>query len=91
MYKPDLAQSGLGILILECPEVLFCLVLSLLQVVLDIGMVTELSVNMSVPLSNITFRLCAYTGAGYGPWTPVQTLSLVPTGARHGVREWLKE
>ncbi|XP_053507080.1 tyrosine-protein kinase receptor UFO [Ictalurus furcatus] len=47
------------------------------QVVLDIGMVTELSLNMSVPLSNITFRVRAYTGAGYGPWTPVQT-SLVP-------------
>ncbi|GAA6093646.1 tyrosine-protein kinase receptor UFO, partial [Tachysurus ichikawai] len=48
--------------------------------VLDIGMVTELTVNTSVPLSNITFRVRAYTGAGYGPWTPVQTLSLVPTG-----------
>ncbi|XP_060731529.1 tyrosine-protein kinase receptor UFO [Tachysurus vachellii] len=49
------------------------------QVVLDIGMVTELTVNTSVPLSNITFRVRAYTRAGYGPWTPVQTLSLVPT------------
>ncbi|XP_060761771.1 tyrosine-protein kinase receptor UFO [Neoarius graeffei] len=55
------------------------------QVVLDIGMVTELSVNMSVPLSNITFRLCAYTGAGYGPWTPVQTLSLVPTDIKNAL------
>ncbi|KAK3513555.1 hypothetical protein QTP70_016488 [Hemibagrus guttatus] len=50
------------------------------QVVLDIGMATELNVNMSVPLSNITFRVLAYTRAGHGPWTPNHTLPLVPIG-----------
>ncbi|KAM9439435.1 tyrosine-protein kinase receptor UFO [Clarias gariepinus] len=48
------------------------------QVALDIGMLKELSVNVSQSLPNITFRLRAYTGAGYGPWTQMQTLSLIP-------------
>ncbi|XP_075892747.1 tyrosine-protein kinase receptor UFO isoform X2 [Nelusetta ayraudi] len=45
--------------------------------VVDAGLDTELSVNLSAPLSNVTFRVCAYTGAGPGPWTPTQTLTLV--------------
>ncbi|KAF7692691.1 hypothetical protein HF521_010301 [Silurus meridionalis] len=52
------------------------------QVLLDTGVVTELTINMSLPLSNITFRVCAYTGAGYGPWTKMQTLSFVPTDSK---------
>ncbi|XP_034024488.1 tyrosine-protein kinase receptor UFO [Thalassophryne amazonica] len=47
------------------------------QVQVDTGLDTELSVNLSVPLSNVSFRVCAYTGAGQGPWTPIQTLTLV--------------
>ncbi|KAF5898513.1 tyrosine-protein kinase receptor UFO isoform X3, partial [Clarias magur] len=46
------------------------------QVALDIGLLNELSVNASLP--NITFRLRAYTRAGYGPWTQMHTLSLIP-------------
>ncbi|KAF7665325.1 hypothetical protein LDENG_00147640 [Lucifuga dentata] len=47
------------------------------QVVVDAGLDAELSINLSVPLSNISFRVCAYTGAGPGPWTPIQTLTLI--------------
>ncbi|XP_035479556.1 tyrosine-protein kinase receptor UFO [Scophthalmus maximus] len=47
------------------------------QVVVDAGLDTELSINLSVPLSNVSFRVCAYTGAGHGPWTPTQTLTLI--------------
>ncbi|XP_076002086.1 tyrosine-protein kinase receptor UFO [Genypterus blacodes] len=47
------------------------------QVVVDSGLDNELSINLSVPLSNVSFRVCAYTGAGPGPWTPVQTLTLI--------------
>ncbi|KAK5905244.1 hypothetical protein CesoFtcFv8_006727 [Champsocephalus esox] len=47
------------------------------QFVVDTGLDTELSVNLSVPLSNVTFRVCAYTGVGQGPWTPTQTLTLI--------------
>ncbi|XP_054867823.1 tyrosine-protein kinase receptor UFO [Amphiprion ocellaris] len=47
------------------------------QFVVDTGLDTELSINLSVPLSNVTFRVCAYTGAGQGPWTPAQTLTLI--------------
>ncbi|XP_071768624.2 tyrosine-protein kinase receptor UFO [Centroberyx gerrardi] len=47
------------------------------QAVVDTGLDTELSINLSVPLSNVSFRVCAYTGAGQGPWTPVQTLTLI--------------
>ncbi|XP_028818822.1 tyrosine-protein kinase receptor UFO [Denticeps clupeoides] len=46
------------------------------QVVVDKGLDTELSINLSMPLSNVSFRLCAYTGAGQGPWTAMQTLIL---------------
>ncbi|XP_041850277.1 tyrosine-protein kinase receptor UFO isoform X2 [Melanotaenia boesemani] len=49
-----------------------------LPVVADAGLDTELSLNLSVPMSNVTFRVCAYTGAGQGPWTPTQTLVLTP-------------
>ncbi|XP_036411987.1 tyrosine-protein kinase receptor UFO [Colossoma macropomum] len=52
------------------------------QVVLDVGMDIEVFVNLSNASSNISFRVCAYTGAGHGPWTPVQTLSLVPAEFR---------
>ena len=44
---------------------------------MDTGLDAELSLNLSKPLSNVTFRVCAYTGAGQGPWTPVSTLTLV--------------
>ncbi|XP_029964813.1 tyrosine-protein kinase receptor UFO isoform X2 [Salarias fasciatus] len=47
------------------------------QVVVDTGLDTELSINLSVPLSNVSYRVCAYTGAGPGPWTPTQTLTLI--------------
>ncbi|XP_034557309.1 tyrosine-protein kinase receptor UFO [Notolabrus celidotus] len=46
------------------------------QLVVDTGLDTELSINLSVPLSNVSYRVCAYTGAGQGPWTPIQTLTL---------------
>ncbi|KAJ8275679.1 hypothetical protein COCON_G00074310 [Conger conger] len=48
------------------------------QTVLEAGLSTELSVNLSEPLSNVTLRICAYTGAGPGPWSPAQILTLVP-------------
>uniref|UniRef100_A0A8C1JJM0 receptor protein-tyrosine kinase n=1 Tax=Cyprinus carpio TaxID=7962 RepID=A0A8C1JJM0_CYPCA len=48
------------------------------QVVVDTGLDTELFVNLSAPLSNVSFRVCAYTGAGQGPWTPLQTITLIP-------------
>ncbi|XP_052367914.1 tyrosine-protein kinase receptor UFO-like [Oncorhynchus keta] len=48
------------------------------QAVVDTGLYTELSVNLSVPLSNVSFRVCAYTKAGQGPWTPLHTLTLIP-------------
>ncbi|XP_036392888.1 tyrosine-protein kinase receptor UFO-like [Megalops cyprinoides] len=47
------------------------------QTVLDSGLDTDLAINLSVPLSNVSFRVCAYTGAGPGPWSPVQTLTLI--------------
>lgn len=47
------------------------------QVTVETGLDTELAINLSTPLSNVTFRLCAYTGAGPGPWTPTQTLMLI--------------
>lgn len=47
------------------------------QFVVDTGLDTELSINLSLPLSNVSFRVCAYTGAGQGPWTPTQTLTLI--------------
>uniref|UniRef100_A0A672IYP0 receptor protein-tyrosine kinase n=1 Tax=Salarias fasciatus TaxID=181472 RepID=A0A672IYP0_SALFA len=49
-------------------------------VVVDTGLDTELSINLSVPLSNVSYRVCAYTGAGPGPWTPTQTLTLISPG-----------
>ncbi|KAM6973768.1 tyrosine-protein kinase receptor UFO [Aplochiton taeniatus] len=50
------------------------------QVVVDTGLDTELSINLSLPLSNVSFRVCAYTGAGQGPWAPTQTLTLIHPG-----------
>ncbi|XP_037320238.2 tyrosine-protein kinase receptor UFO [Pungitius pungitius] len=47
------------------------------QLIADTGLDTELSINLSVPLSNVSFRVCAYTGAGQGPWSPTQTLTLI--------------
>ncbi|XP_047450141.1 tyrosine-protein kinase receptor UFO isoform X2 [Mugil cephalus] len=46
------------------------------QLVVDTGLDPELSINLSVPLSNVSFRVCAYTSAGQGPWTLTQTLTL---------------
>ncbi|KAK6296290.1 hypothetical protein J4Q44_G00340030 [Coregonus suidteri] len=48
------------------------------QTVVDTGLYTERSINLSVPLSNVSFRVCAYTKAGQGPWTPQHTLTLIP-------------
>ncbi|KAJ8280298.1 hypothetical protein GJAV_G00052920 [Gymnothorax javanicus] len=48
------------------------------QVLLEAGLNTSLSINLSLPLSNVSFRVCAYTGAGPGPWSPTYTLSLIP-------------
>nr|XP_055051835.1 tyrosine-protein kinase receptor UFO [Misgurnus anguillicaudatus] len=48
------------------------------QVMVDTGLENEVFVNLSAPLSNVSFRLCAYTGAGQGPWTPLQTITLIP-------------
>ncbi|KAL0972718.1 hypothetical protein UPYG_G00193870 [Umbra pygmaea] len=45
--------------------------------VVDTGLLTEQSINLSHPLSNVSFRVCAYTGAGQGPWTPLYNLTLV--------------
>uniref|UniRef100_A0A3Q3WBY6 receptor protein-tyrosine kinase n=1 Tax=Mola mola TaxID=94237 RepID=A0A3Q3WBY6_MOLML len=45
----------------------------------DTGLDTELLINLSAPLSNLSFRVCGYTGAGQGPWTPTQTLTLTST------------
>ncbi|XP_032446838.1 tyrosine-protein kinase receptor UFO [Xiphophorus hellerii] len=42
----------------------------------DAGLDTEFSINLSTPLSNVSFRVCAYTGAGHGPWSPVRILVL---------------
>lgn len=50
------------------------------QFYVDAGLDTELSINLSEPLSNVSFRVCAYTGAGRGPWTPTQTLTLISPG-----------
>ena len=50
---------------------------------MDTGLDAELSLNLSKPLSNVTFRVCAYTGAGQGPWTPLSTLTLVDPGETH--------
>ncbi|XP_028319972.1 tyrosine-protein kinase receptor UFO [Gouania willdenowi] len=47
------------------------------QFLVDTGLDTELSINVSHPLSNVSYRVCAYTGAGPGPWTPTQTLTLI--------------
>ncbi|XP_029027805.1 tyrosine-protein kinase receptor UFO [Betta splendens] len=47
------------------------------QVLVDTGPDAELLLNLSVPLSNVSYRVCAYTGAGPGPWTPTQTLTLI--------------
>ncbi|KAI7800322.1 putative tyrosine-protein kinase receptor UFO, partial [Triplophysa rosa] len=53
-------------------------IISIIQVVVDMGLNNELFVNLSAPLSNISFRLCAYTTVGQGPWTPLQTITLIP-------------
>lgn len=50
------------------------------QFVVDTGLGTELSINLSLPLSNVSYRVCAYTRAGQGPWTPTQTLTLTSAG-----------
>ncbi|XP_008424745.1 tyrosine-protein kinase receptor UFO [Poecilia reticulata] len=42
----------------------------------DAGLDTEFSINLSTPLSNVSFRVCAYTGAGHGPWSPERILVL---------------
>ncbi|XP_023662988.2 tyrosine-protein kinase receptor UFO-like isoform X1 [Paramormyrops kingsleyae] len=46
------------------------------QIVLDVGLYHELPINLSSPLSNVSFRVCAYTVAGPGPWSDLRTLTL---------------
>uniref|UniRef100_A0A8C9SEJ1 receptor protein-tyrosine kinase n=1 Tax=Scleropages formosus TaxID=113540 RepID=A0A8C9SEJ1_SCLFO len=46
------------------------------QTVLDAGLDRELSLNLSVPLSNVSLRVCAYTRSGAGPWSQLLTLTL---------------
>ncbi|XP_041090441.1 tyrosine-protein kinase receptor UFO-like isoform X2 [Polyodon spathula] len=43
------------------------------------GNATEMTFNLSLPWSNLSVRVCAYTGAGQGPWSPPLSLfSLQP-------------
>ncbi|XP_015241129.1 PREDICTED: tyrosine-protein kinase receptor UFO [Cyprinodon variegatus] len=46
------------------------------QFVVDAGLDTEFSINLSIPLTNVSYRVCAYTGAGRGPWSRAETLVL---------------
>uniref|UniRef100_A0A7N9APM5 receptor protein-tyrosine kinase n=1 Tax=Mastacembelus armatus TaxID=205130 RepID=A0A7N9APM5_9TELE len=50
------------------------------QFLVDTRLNAELLINLSAPLSNVSFRVCAYTGAGQGPWTHTQTLMLITPG-----------
>ncbi|KAL2095967.1 hypothetical protein ACEWY4_008115 [Coilia grayii] len=43
----------------------------------DSGLDTELSINVTDSLSNISLRVCAYTGAGQGPWSALQTVTRI--------------
>ncbi|XP_063061771.1 tyrosine-protein kinase receptor UFO [Engraulis encrasicolus] len=43
----------------------------------DSGLDTELSINVTDSLSNISLRVCAYTGAGQGPWSPLQIVTRI--------------
>ncbi|XP_066559828.1 tyrosine-protein kinase receptor UFO [Amia ocellicauda] len=52
------------------------------QVEVDTGLSREAALNLSFPLSNVTVRVSAYTGAGHGPWSPPQTLTLTPLEIR---------
>ncbi|XP_036380293.1 tyrosine-protein kinase receptor UFO-like isoform X2 [Megalops cyprinoides] len=45
------------------------------QVMLDVGLSTELFINLSAPVSNVSLRVCAYTGAGPGPWSHTHFLT----------------
>ncbi|TRY59455.1 hypothetical protein DNTS_002180 [Danionella cerebrum] len=56
------------------------------RVILDVGLDKELMINLSEPLSNISFRVFAYTSAGAGPWTLQQTVTLTQseTGLSRG-------
>uniref|UniRef100_A0A8C9TXM3 receptor protein-tyrosine kinase n=1 Tax=Scleropages formosus TaxID=113540 RepID=A0A8C9TXM3_SCLFO len=42
--------------------------------VLDVGLSTGISLNLSSPLSNVSLRVCAYTAMGPGPWSPLPVL-----------------
>ncbi|XP_048839362.1 tyrosine-protein kinase receptor UFO-like isoform X1 [Brienomyrus brachyistius] len=50
------------------------------EVVLDVGLSTRLSVNLSTAVSNVSVRVCAYTGAGPGPWSSPHTFSPIKAG-----------
>ncbi|KAG7483853.1 hypothetical protein MATL_G00042730 [Megalops atlanticus] len=45
------------------------------QAMLDVGLSTELFINLSAPVSNVSLRVCAYTGAGPGPWSHTHFLT----------------
>ncbi|XP_058860706.1 tyrosine-protein kinase receptor UFO-like isoform X2 [Acipenser ruthenus] len=46
---------------------------------IDTGNATEMTFNLSLPGSNLSVRVCAYTGAGQGPWSlPLRLASLQP-------------
>ncbi|MGH0170911.1 UNVERIFIED_CONTAM: hypothetical protein FKN15_069417 [Acipenser sinensis] len=42
---------------------------------IDTGNATEMTFNLSLPGSNLSVRVCAYTGAGQGPWSLPLSLS----------------
>uniref|UniRef100_A0A8C9T4V9 receptor protein-tyrosine kinase n=1 Tax=Scleropages formosus TaxID=113540 RepID=A0A8C9T4V9_SCLFO len=52
--------------------------------VLDVGLSTGISLNLSSPLSNVSLRVCAYTAMGPGPWSPLRTLTVTRTGVCSG-------
>ncbi|KAK6487663.1 tyrosine-protein kinase receptor UFO isoform X1, partial [Huso huso] len=47
---------------------------------IDTGNATEMTFNLSLPGSNLSVRVCAYTGAGQGPWSLPLSLSSFQPG-----------
>lgn len=52
------------------------------------GQVNEMSLTLEEPLLNITLRVCAYTGAGQGPWSPVQTVFFLKPDQATKIFSW---